>query len=160
MTTDTLLAQATELLYSEADLLDQTDLDHWIELYTDDGTYWMPVTPDQPDPINHISLFYDDRTIMEIRRRNLLHPRAASKELPIRCSHIIGNVRLSEGASDTQMTARSNFHCVVYANNQQDFYAGTYQHDLLRVDGQWRIQHKRVDLISCDAVLGSILIYL
>ena len=56
MTTDTLLAQATELLYSEADLLDQTDLDHWIELYTDDGTYWMPVTPDQPDPINHLKL--------------------------------------------------------------------------------------------------------
>jgi 3-phenylpropionate/cinnamic acid dioxygenase small subunit len=160
MTTDTLLAQATELLYQEADLLDQADLDHWIELYTDDGTYWMPVTPEQTDPINHISLFYDDRTIMEIRRRNLQHPRAASKELPIRCSHIIGNVRLNEGASDSQMTARSNFHCVVYSNSQQDLYAGTYQHDLLRVDGQWRIQHKRVDLINCDATLGSILIYL
>ena len=160
MSSDNLLAQATELLYQESDLLDQADLDNWIELYTQDGTYWMPVTPEQTDPINHISLFYDDRTIMEIRRRNIQHPRAASKELPIRCSHIIGNVRLNDGASDTQMTARSNFHCIVYSDNRQDLYAGTYQHDLIRVDGQLRIQHKRVDLINCDAVLGSMLIYL
>ena len=60
-----------ELLYNEASFLDGADLDGWINLYTDDGTYWMPVLPDQQDPINHISLFYDDRVLMEIRRRNL-----------------------------------------------------------------------------------------
>ena len=68
-----------ELLYNEASFLDAADLDGWINLYTDDGTYWMPVLPDQQDPINHISLFYDDRVLMDIRRRNLSPPRAASK---------------------------------------------------------------------------------
>jgi 3-phenylpropionate/cinnamic acid dioxygenase small subunit len=31
-------------LYDEADLLDNPDLDSWIKLYSEDGTYWMPVT--------------------------------------------------------------------------------------------------------------------
>ena len=67
-------------LYREASYLDQPDLESWIQLFTDDGTYWMPAMQDQPDPLNHISHFYDDRVLMEIRKRNFIHPRAASQE--------------------------------------------------------------------------------
>lgn len=160
MSLEKLKQQATELLYKEADYLDQAKLDDWIDLYADDGDYWMPVTPDQADPIDHISLFYDDRTIMEIRRRNLIHPRAASKELPIRSSHIIGNIRVDEASTESELIVRSNFHCVVYSNNEQILYAGKYLHNLVLIEGRWLIQHKRVDLINCDANLGAILIYL
>jgi len=155
-----ILQEVTDLLHKEADYLDRADLDSWIQLYCDDGTYWMPVTPEQQDPINHISLFYDDRTIMEIRRRNLNHPRAASKEMPIRCSHLIGNIRIVDSSDSNSMIVLSNFHCAVYCNNQQTLYAGKYQHELKRVDDKLLIQHKRVDLINCDANLSSILIYL
>ena len=55
-------------LYQEADFLDRADLDGWFELYTKDASYWMPVSPEQTDPHNHISLFYDDHLMMEIRR--------------------------------------------------------------------------------------------
>ena len=81
-----------QFLYREAALLDRPDLDQWIELYTTDGTYWMPSIEDQVDPLNHISFIYDDRVMMEIRRRNFVHPRAASKDHKVRCNHIIGNV--------------------------------------------------------------------
>ena len=85
-----------QLLYQEASLLDRPDLDAWIELYTDDGTYWMPAIEDQEDPLNHVSLFYDDRVIMEVRRRNFVHPRAASKDYKVRSSHIISNIQVTE----------------------------------------------------------------
>ena len=155
-----LIAPITELLYREADFLDAADLDGWIELYTQDGTYWMPVTPEQEDPINHISLFYDDRTIMEVRRRNLNHPRASSKDLPIRCSHIIGNIRMQDEQVDGIVTVTSNFQCVIYSNEKQQLFAGKYTHQLAQDKGQWLIKTKRVDLINCDAALGSILIYI
>ena len=45
-----------QFLYREAALLDRPDLDQWIELYTTDGTYWMPSIEDQVDPLNHISV--------------------------------------------------------------------------------------------------------
>mgnify|MGYP001382913473 FL=1 len=148
-----------ELLYAEASFLDQADLDGWIDLYTDDGTYWMPVIPNQEDPINHISLFYDDRVMMEIRRRNLRHPRAPSKDYAIRCSHIISNIRIIE-QSDLKTVVGSNFHCLIFYNEKQTTYGGTYQHEIVKADEGFKILHKRVDLINCDAALNTIIIYI
>ncbi len=148
-----------ELLYAEASFLDQADLDGWIDLYTDDGTYWMPVIPNQEDSINHISLFYDDRVMMEIRRRNLRHPRAPSKDYAIRCSHIISNIRIIE-QSDLKTVVASNFHCLIYYNEKQTTYGGTYQHEIVKADEGFKIRHKRVDLINCDAALNTIIIYI
>jgi len=140
------------LLYDEADCLDRADLDAWFELYTDDSDYWMPVTPDQSDPHQHISLFYDNRLLMEIRRCNFGHAFAASMEYPVRCSHIISNIRV---ISDDEQ----NFQAVVYYK-QQHLYAGKYTHDLVPFDDSYRIRHKRVDLIDCDAEHGSLIIYI
>jgi len=161
MTSEGRLRDIEELLYEEASFLDRPDLDAWINLYTEDGTYWMPAIPDQEDPLNHISLFYDDRVIMEVRRRNFKHPRAASKEYPVRSSHIISNIRLrklDEATGDCTVT--SNFHCFVYYLEKQTPYAGTYTHELIREGDSYKIKHKRVDLINCDAVLNTIIIYI
>ena len=146
-------------LYQEADFLDRADLDGWFELYTKDASYWMPVSPEQTDPHNHISLFYDDHLMMEIRRRNFGHQLAASMEYPLRCSHIIGNVRIEE---DTQKTLkiRSNFQATVYYKEVQQQYAGRYLHDLVKEANGYKIRHKRVDLINADAEHGSLIIYL
>ena len=155
------LCDVEEFLYEEASYLDRPDLDRWIELYTEDGTYWMPAIEDQADALNHISLFYDDRVMMEIRRRNFVHPRAASKDYKVRCSHIISNVRIAEECNDTgSLTVTSNFQCVMYYHDKQTLYAGRYTHELVTINGGFKIKHKRVDLINCDGVLGSIVIYI
>ena len=150
-----------QFLYLEASCLDRPDLDKWIDLYTEDGTYWMPAIPDQEDPQLHISLFYDDRVLMEVRRRNLKHPAAASKEYPIRASHIISNIRVREMDEATgNCTVTSNFHCFLYYRDKQTPYAGTYTHELLRDGDSYKIKSKRVDLINCDAALNTIIIYI
>ncbi len=150
-----------QLLYQEASLLDRPDLDRWIELYTEDGTYWMPTIEDQEDPLNHISLFYDDRVMMEVRRRNFVHPRAASKDYKVRSSHIISNIQVMEMDEKTgNCTVTSNFHCFMYYRDKQTPYAGQYTHELVRDGDSYKIQQKRVDLINCDAVLNTIIIYI
>ena len=156
-----LVRDVERLLYDEAAYLDRPDLDQWIDLYTEDGTYWMPATPDQEDPLNHISLFYDDRVMMEVRRRNFKHPRAASKEYAVRASHIISNIRivaLDEASGNCTVT--SNFHCFLFYRDKQTPYAGTYTHELVREDASYKIRHKRVDIINCDAALNTIIVYL
>ena len=153
------IQSVTGLLYQEADYLDKGDLDAWIELYTQDATYWMPVSEAQTDPHTHISLFFDDRVMMEIRRRNFGHKLAASMEYPIRCSHIIGNVCI-EKESPSELTVRSNFQAVVFYKDQQTIYAGRYLHELTKIGERLKIKHKRVDLINADAEHGSLVIYL
>ncbi len=158
-TTPERLREIEAFLYREASLLDSPNLDAWLELYTDDGTYWMPATPDQEDPLNHVSLFYDDRVLMEIRKRNFVHPRAASKDYVVRASHIIGNVQVEEERGDT-LVVTSSFHCVMNYRDEQTLYAGRYRHELVDTEQGLRIRQKRVDLINCDAPLGSIIIYI
>lgn len=155
------LRQVEEFLYREAGFLDNPDLDAWLQLYTGDGTYWMPAVPDQVDPLNHISLMYDDRVMMEIRKRNFVHPRAASKDYTIRASHIISNIRIASlDEVSGECTVTSNFQCVSYYGEKQTVYAGTYVHELVMQGDDFRIRHKRVNLINCDGVLGTIIIYI
>ena len=155
------LHELERFLYKEASFLDRPDLDRWIELYTDDGTYWMPAVPDQEDAEMHISLFYDDRVMMEVRRRNFVHPAAASKDYDVRCSHIISNIQVTELDEKTgDCTVTSNFHCYVYYKDRQTPFAGTYTHQLVREGDDYKIRSKRVALINCDAALNTIIIYI
>ena len=96
--------------------------------------------------------------MMEIRRRNFGHQLAASMEYPLRCSHIIGNVRIEE-ETETTLKIRSNFQATIYYKDQQQ-YAGRYLHELVKAGEGYKIQHKRVDLINADAEHGSLIIYL
>ena len=153
-----------EFLYREADLLDRPDLDSWVNLFAENGIYWMPATEDQQDPINHISHIYDDRVMMEIRRRNFIHPRASSKEWEVRCSHVIGNVRVAPVDKDQVTTVTSNQHVVVWYREEQRLYACKVTHRL-RIEGEgededFKILEKRVDLINPSAPQQSLIIYL
>lgn len=161
ITSNETIRDIEQLLYREASLLDRPDLDRWIELYTDDGTYWMPAIEDQEDPLNHISLFYDDRVLMEVRRRNFVHPRAASKDYKVRSSHIISNIQVTQmDAQSGSCTVTSNFHCFMYYRERLTPWAGRYTHELVREGDAYKIRHKRVDLINCDAAHNTIIIYI
>ena len=150
----------TAFLYDEAALLDRPDLDRWVALFTEDGAYWMPASVDQPDPLNHISLFYDDRVMMEVRRRNFVHPRAGSKDHPVRCSHLIGNVRVRGRNGNGDYVVTSNFHVAMFYRDEQRLFAGTCEHQLASHGDSFLIRRKRVDLINCDAAHKTIIVYL
>lgn len=149
-----------EFLYTEADLLDRADLDGWVALFTAEGTYWLPAAVDQPDPINHVSHIYDDRVMMEIRRRNFVHPRASSKDWTVRCSHLIGNVRFGATSEDEGITVTSNQHIVVWYRDEQRVYACRVTHVLEQAGSDFLIRSKKVDLLNPEAPQKSMIIYL
>ena len=154
------LEEIEQFLYREADLLDAGDLVRWRDLFTEDGTYWIPVDPEQDDPLGHISLIYEDKMMMAIRAENFGHRLAASMAYDIRCSHLLGNVRVLESSADAgEVCVKSNFQAVLYYRGQT-LFAGTCTHRLRRVGDGWQIVQKRVDLINCDAEHKSIVTYI
>jgi benzoate/toluate 1,2-dioxygenase beta subunit len=64
-----------QFLYREARLLDERRYADWQALWTADGMYWMPRAPGQQSPYDHISLFWEDRMLRDVRIRRLEHPR-------------------------------------------------------------------------------------
>ncbi|MBT5156078.1 MAG: aromatic-ring-hydroxylating dioxygenase subunit beta [Gammaproteobacteria bacterium] len=154
------LREIEAFLYREADLLDAGNLRAWRDLFTEDGTYWLPVSADQDDPLGHISIIYEDKMMMAIRAENFGHRLAASMQYAVRSSHIVANTRLQERSADgSEIVVKSNFQAVIYYRTQS-VYAGTCTHKLRREESDWRIVQKRVDLINCDADHKSIVIYI
>ena len=95
-----------------------------------------------------------------MRRRNFVHPRAASKDHKIRCSHIIGNVRDVGSSERGDRIISSNFQALLYYREEQRNYGGKYIHHLVPDGDGFRIRHKKVTLINCDAPQRSLIIYL
>ena len=74
---------------NEARLIDEQRFDEWLDLFTEDGRYWMPLEMDQTDPILHQSLFYDDMLLMRIRVERLKGARTFSQKPKSRCHHVL-----------------------------------------------------------------------
>ena len=154
------MAEIQNLLNLEARYLNSADFDKWISLYTEDGIYWMPLDSEQTDPEAHDSIFYEDRTLMEIRKRNFDHQLSPSMQYPVRSSRIISDVHLHkyETDSDTYII-NSSFQAVLFYK-EQTVYAGNYQHHLQVTDSGYKIKLKRVDLLNADMPLPPIMIYI
>jgi 3-phenylpropionate/cinnamic acid dioxygenase small subunit len=145
-------APIEQFLMQEARLLDERLFREWMELFADDGTYWVPAVPDQKSPFDQASLFYDDRDLMRTRVERLEHPRIHVQTPPSRTAHLVGNVLIEEvDAAKNEIVVGSTVIMVEYRDEAQRVFAG-HQHHRLRRDGTgFRIVQKRVDLINCDS---------
>jgi benzoate/toluate 1,2-dioxygenase beta subunit len=149
------LRRCEQFLLHEARLLDEAKFDDWLALFTAEAWYWVPSEPDQADPIETVSLIYDDRRLLETRVRRLASPRMYSQEPRSRTSRIVGNVSIEDADRDA-CTVRSKFMMIEYRREQQRLFGGTMLHRLVQSDGRILIAWKRVDLVNCDAPLDGI----
>jgi 3-phenylpropionate/cinnamic acid dioxygenase small subunit len=146
-----------QFLLHEARLLDDGKFDEWLALFTPDAWYWVPSEPGQADPVETVSLIYDDRRLLETRVRRLASPRMYSQEPRSRTSRMVGGVTIEE-AGKAACTVRSKFMMIEYRREQQRLFGGTALHRLVQIDGRIMIAWKRVDLVNCDAPLDGITI--
>ncbi len=146
-------AEVERFLVEEAALLDRGAWEAWINLFTPDGCYWVPASPAQSDPFDHVSLFFENRPLMQMRAERLQHPRAHAVAAPVRTSRVVGNVQVfaGENAAAGDILARSRFHMTEAHEGRQRVFAGTYIHRLAVTGDGLRIRVKRVDLVNADS---------
>jgi benzoate/toluate 1,2-dioxygenase beta subunit len=144
-------------LIHEVRLLDERRFRDWMNLFTDDGTYWVPAVPNQESPFNQASLFYDDRQLMKTRIERLEHPLIHVQTPPSHTVHLVSNVTI-ESHDDTkgEVLIASNVIMVEYRQDNQRLFAGRQQHKLRRDESGWRIASKRVNLANCQAAFEAI----
>jgi benzoate/toluate 1,2-dioxygenase beta subunit len=151
-------ARAIErFLYREARLLDERRFDEWQELFAEDGVYWVPLKPEQTDPVHHGSIMFDDRAGMATRFRRLAHPRAYAQIPPSRTVHVVTNVHVDAAdAAKGEIDVLSALQVAEFHQGEQRHYAARCRHRLRRANGSYAIALKRVDLINCDAPMPVI----
>ena len=145
-----------QFLIHEARLLDERRFRDWMELFTEDGTYWVPAVPDQNSPFDQASLFYDDRELMKTRIDRLEHPRIHVQTPPSRTAHLVGNAIVEQAdEAKGEYVVGSTVIMVEYREDRQRVFAGRQQHRLRRHGDTFRIVQKRVDLINCDSAFEA-----
>jgi benzoate/toluate 1,2-dioxygenase beta subunit len=148
------LREIEEFLYREASYLDRKLYTEWLDLFTEDGLYWVPAAPDQKDPYHHVSIYFEDRLLRQMRVNRLRHPQAFSLESPVRASRMVGNVLIESFDPESgACRVRSTFHMLELQYGEQQLYGGFYLHDLVAWEAGYKIKMKRVDLINCDSPL-------
>ncbi|UCG74221.1 MAG: nuclear transport factor 2 family protein [Chromatiales bacterium] len=149
------------LLDRETEYLDQGRYPEWLALYAADCTYWVPAVPGQVDAVDHVSLFFEDRALMEMRIARLTGGDAHSLELPLRVSHVTGPALLAGIDSETgevQVTRR--FQATEYQDRRTRDFAGLFTYYVTPVNDAWRIRTKRVDLVDCDGPFEPLQVFI
>ena len=151
MSQDSAIAEVTrqdveDLLFEEAELLDDWRLDQWLALYTDDARYVVPPTDDRDaDASSSLMLIDDDRMRMGARV-DRLNSRKAHREYPhSNLRHLVSNVRL-ESQNGDELTVRASFAVYRSRAGRDMCYFGRYRYVLVIVDGELFIRSKRVEL--------------
>jgi 3-phenylpropionate/cinnamic acid dioxygenase small subunit len=150
------LREIEQLLYRQSELLDAKRWQDYIDLFADDGVYWMPVAPEQTEWEGSPSIFAEDKHMMEVRMGRVTHPTAWSQAPMWGTSHVIGNVVI-EAEAHGAWIVRSRFHMMELRRDTVRHFGGTYRHTLVRERGQLRIKLQRVDMFNAQAPYDYVL---
>ncbi|MPZ59366.1 MAG: aromatic-ring-hydroxylating dioxygenase subunit beta [Rhizobiales bacterium] len=150
--------EVEDLLYHEADLLDSWRLDDWLQLLTEDVTYYIPPT-DKPDADHRDTLFIiaDDAVRLRERVIRLKDPNCHAEFPPSRTRRLISNVRIAE-IDGAIISIAANF--IVYRNRRSEparVFVGRYRYRLKRQAGRLKIAERRAILDAEElGLLGSV----
>jgi 3-phenylpropionate/cinnamic acid dioxygenase small subunit len=156
--------EAEEILFAEARLLDDGLYEKWLELFTDDGIYWIP-SDESSDPDEETSIIYDDSRQREKRIFQLRNKHLAQDPLS-RTIHFISNVEVEETKSPEEVTVRCNaIVAEMRPGDHQELHKGIgdprlvacrCNYRLRQENDLWRIAVKQVKLINRDVPLQNI----
>ena len=146
-------AEIRRFLHHEAGLLDRGEFEAWLNLFTEHGIYWLPAVRGQTDPKSVPSIIYEDRPLLAMRVRRLLHPRAHAMTPAPRTVHVVGNIEIEEHSpTDGRYRISSTLMVGEYQDNRRRVFSGQVEHVLVRSGRALMIDLKRVELIDCDGI--------
>lgn len=155
--------EVNQFYIREARLLDDLDFLAWVDLFTDDCTYWMPIVSNrtgreigqeltQPGELAH---FEEDKTSLRNRAKRFGSGRAWAETPPGRTRHFVSNLEIELGEHARLLRTRTSF--LIWRSHMetdQEIFSG-YRRDVLARDpGDGRVVRiKTREIILDHAVL-------
>jgi 3-phenylpropionate/cinnamic acid dioxygenase small subunit len=153
--------EVEDLLYREAELLDERRYEEWLDLFTDDVHYWMPMRRNVPaDEGQHeftrdgvdVNWFDEGKDTLARRVRQILTGIHWAEQPPSRICHMVSNVQVLPGpgaaaAAPPEIAVKSRF--LIYRNRvetETDILVGKREDLLRRVNGSWKIARRKIVL--------------
>ena len=148
-----------ELLYREAELLDERRFEDWLDLFTEDARYWMPMRRNVPaeEPEREftregvdVNWFDEGKDTLTRRVKQIRTGVHWAEQPPSRICHMVSNVQLVsalDGPSPAEVAVKSRF--LIYRNRvetETDLLVGKREDLLRRVNDGWQIARRKIIL--------------
>ena len=141
-----------DFVVQEARMLDEERYEDWLDLFTEDGRYWMPLEPNQTEEKLVTSLLYEDLILLTTRVRRLRGRLTYSQQPRSRGVHVLQSPIVdSMDEPNNTYTVHTPFQFVESRRDEKEFYTGWMDHTLIEEGNKLKIRLKRVELVNCDA---------
>lgn len=140
-----------EFVHHEAALLDERRLAEWVELFAEDGRYWVPGRRGGTDAEHELSIVYDDRRALASRLRWLTSGRALAQDPPSLTLHQITNLRMARDDTGLLELRCSNVVWETRPNTATVAVPSAARYLVRDESEPWRIVLKYVELLDYGA---------
>ncbi len=148
-----LLQKVSAFIWNEAALLDAKDYDSWLDLWTDDGMYTLPIG-DTEDFDNAVNLCHDNAKMRRDRVGRFQRGFAISSAPPAETVRTVSRFVITRVEGD-EVTVESAEHLIEDKFGRQRVWAGNVTHRLVADGDSFRIDAKIVRLLNSDGMLNS-----
>lgn len=168
-----LLREIEDLYYGEADLLDERQYERWLDLFTEDAIYWMPMRKNVPweerdrdvTSEDDVAWMQDDKETLIKRVKQLMTGIHWAEEPLSRVSHLITNIRLVDPvhALDEGEAVRVKCRFFVYRNRletETDLLVGRREDTLRRGAGQLKIARRKIIIEQSVLMAKNLTVFL
>jgi 3-phenylpropionate/cinnamic acid dioxygenase small subunit len=150
-----LLRSVEDFLYREARYMDEHRFDDWLNLWSEECTYWVPCNDEGSDPSTHVSIIFDNRSQLEDRIWRLKGKHAHAQRPMSRLARVISNIEIGNTEND-EMIVHSTFMLGEIRKDEKTLWFGRTLHRLIPSDGGFRIKTKKVYVIANDSPLSNL----
>lgn len=148
-----LLTDVTRFVWHEADLLDACDYDAWLDLWTKDGMYIMPIGAGD-DYANQLNLCYDNAKMRRDRIGRFQAGFSISSAPPAVTVRTVSRIVIDKAEGDL-ITLRAAEHLIEDKFGRQRSWAGNVDYTLLASENGFRLHRKVIRLLNSDGMLNS-----
>jgi 3-phenylpropionate/cinnamic acid dioxygenase small subunit len=141
-----------QFLYEEARLLDEGDFHAWLDLFTEDAVYWMPVRETRAShkagilAKGELAIFEDDKAYLTARVARIDTGLAHAESPPSRTRHFVSNVQVI-GRDDHGLLVRSAIAVFQSRLEGAESWFVGHREDAIAMDGDtWRIRRRKIVL--------------
>lgn len=145
-------AALAAFVYLEARLADESRYSEWESLWADDGTYWVPMHPDD-DPATTVAYIYDNRPRIKSRVAQLNTGVRHAQTPPSVMRRTVANLEVVDVDGD-DTTVASNFALYEYRYTVT-VWAGRYLHRIRSTGDGPRLVAKTVHLVNAGGALPT-----
>lgn len=148
-------AKAVQFIWTEAELLDRKDYRAWLDLWSPEGFYVIPIDPLATDFEATLNYAYDDHHMRALRVQRLNSGYSPSVTDAARTVRTVSRFTMSSDSADT-VEVHSAQVVVAYKRDVATLFAADVEHRINLSGGEPRIEQKVVRLIDSTDALSAI----